>query len=143
LAGRENELKKGIKQGELISTAHNLRELMGERTFQTVLKERFYRPEIRTSENHRLLPTIPFAAILTTDYDKLVEAAYTVKSECQAPPTYTQNDTPALANVLREKRFYVLKVHGDQPDRFRCVDLALTQSAPFAGPTSSQPDKLD
>jgi WD40 repeat protein len=118
LLGRKKELERGIKQGELIATAQSLRELMGERAFLAFLKDRFYRPDVRPTENHLLLPTIPFAGVLTTNYDKLVEAAYTVKSAGQDPPKYTQKDVSALGTVLREKHFFVLKAHGDidRPD---------------------------
>jgi hypothetical protein len=111
LRGHMQGLRRSIQRGELIDAAQTLRERMGDQRFYEFVVEVFRRPELTPTENHLLLPALSFSAVLTSNFDKLIEDAYARLGH--PPRVYTQRDTAALANLHRDKEFYVLKVHGD------------------------------
>jgi len=117
LTGQIRGIRKLIRDGKLIDAAQTLRERMGEQRFFEFAKGKFRDPKLKPTENHLLLAEIKFAAAVTTNFDKLIEDGY-AKKHGESPRAYTQDDIPALANLLRERSFYVLKAHGDadRPD---------------------------
>src|SRR5262245_26616753 len=72
-AGRKGEIERDIRTGRLIEVAQRLRRLMGDEAFQRFLKDLLYGDNVKPTENHQLLTSIPFSSILTTNYDKLLE----------------------------------------------------------------------
>lgn len=62
--------------------------------------------------NHSLLTEIPFAGVITTNYDKLIETSFTLQRGCM-PPVFTPLSISALASVLFRTRYFVFKFHGD------------------------------
>ena len=56
---------------------------------------------------HQLLPTIPFAGVVTTNYDRLLERAI------PAAIVATQLDRDLLGAIVRGEELFVLKAHGD------------------------------
>jgi len=93
---------------DLLLAAQELRRRLGERNFGQFLRGLFRDKTLQPSEAHRLLPQLNFAAVLTTNYDKLIESAYPA-----ATPAYTQLSLPELPAVSRDRDFAVVKVHGD------------------------------
>jgi len=81
--------------------------------------EVFRDPALRPGPAHRLLPGMGFAATLTTNYDKLIEAVL------PGAPCYTQRDYPELAGLNRDRGFAIVKVHGDVD---RCESIVLGQA---------------
>jgi hypothetical protein len=61
---------------------------------------------------HRLAVRLPFAAWITTNYDKLLERAY-AEERGGLPKTLTNLDTAALGQLLFDSAPFVLKAHGD------------------------------
>jgi hypothetical protein len=106
------ELKQLVKKGELLLVASELRELMTPRDYLTFMKSKFRDESKKPAVVHRLLPEIGFQAVLTTNYDVLLESAYTLPGS-NRPRTYTQEDAAELATLNSKKEFYILKVHGD------------------------------
>lgn len=70
------------------------------------------------SEAHRLLPRIPFRAMLTTNYDSLIEGAYSIENGGSLPPVWTQEDLSFRPSPLRGSGFFLFKIHGhlDRPN---------------------------
>jgi hypothetical protein len=112
LTAERAELANLIRQGKLTLAAETLRQRMGSQRFKEYLRAVFRDTEIGPSETHNLLTELPFSAVLTTNYDVLLETAY-VKTTGIVPRVFTQVDTAELADMNREKGFYVLKLHGD------------------------------
>jgi len=48
-----------------------------------------------------------------TNYDTLIEGAYTISSEGQMPKTITISDLNTALPALRKKNFFIFKMHGD------------------------------
>ena len=106
------ELEQLVKKDELLLVASELRERMTPREYLTFMKNEFRDESKKPSPVHRLLPEIGFQAVLTSNYDVLLESAYTLPGK-NRPRTYTQEDAAELATLNSEEKFYILKVHGD------------------------------
>lgn len=63
---------------------------------------------------HSLLKQIKFSAVLTTNFDNLLERVY----KASPGPIYTPKDTDALLTDLTKRVFFILKLYGtlDQPE---------------------------
>ena len=108
LAGAEDSIRDLIGRNRLLLAAHELRARLGENNFRQFMHMVFRDPKPQPSPAHRLLPDIRFAAILTTNYDKLIESVFP-----GGTPSYTQQDYPELAGLIRDWDFAIVKVHGD------------------------------
>jgi hypothetical protein len=102
------ELDKYLKEKDLLLLADEMRERLGGEHFRAFMVDVFRRPDLRPTNIHRLLPTIPFIAALTSNYDKLLETAYTLINGV-GPHVFTQNQYPELAAAQRTQEFYILK----------------------------------
>ena len=109
----KKDLNTSIREKNFPELAETLIEYMGTSRYQEFLTETFRQADLKPTETHKLLPQIPFSAILTTNYDKLIEGAYTASDEGRTPPTFTHLDKPELSKALQDNRFYILKTHGD------------------------------
>jgi len=105
------ELEKCIKDGELLMVAEEMRKRLGKNDFREFMVGVFRKPNLEPTDAHNLLPKIPFAAALTSNYDTLLETAYTISSG-GIPRVFTHEDYPELSAAPRDNEFYVLKVHG-------------------------------
>jgi len=101
-----------LHRGELLLVAEELHEHLGEGPFRNRLRAQISKPGRQPTDAHRLLASIPFVAALTTNYDTLLEAAYSQIHGVQ-PHSFTHQDSGELADALRDDRFYLLKLHGD------------------------------
>jgi len=115
--GEADELKSLAKESidGLLIAAQEMREHLGPNSFKDFMESIFRDDTKNPSSAHRLLPDLPFAGVLTSNYDKLLEASYS-KLEGLPPPVYTQNNDPSLATLLATNKFFILKVHGDIDD---------------------------
>ncbi len=116
------ELESYIEDGDLLLVADEMRERLGKDDFRRFMAEIFRKTGLKPTATHILLSEIPFAAALTSNYDTLLESAYTVANGGAAPHVFTHSDYPELSAALRTGEFYVLKVHGTI-DRIETVIL--------------------
>lgn len=117
-----DELKRLIDREEYLLAAEELIEHLGNERFRRFTSEIFRKPGLRPTDVHLLLTQIPFSAVLTTNYDKLIESGYIVAREGECPHVFTQEDTPELSAALRSGEFYILKTHGTA-DRIETIVL--------------------
>lgn len=115
------ELEGYIASNELLLVAEEIRDRLGQDDFRRFMAEVFRKPGLKPTDAHKLLPRIPATAALTSNYDTLLETAYTLVSGA-APHVFTQADYPELSATLRSAEFYVLHVHGTI-DRIETVVL--------------------
>jgi hypothetical protein len=116
------ELEGYINAGDLLLVAEEMRERLGNANFRRFMADVFGRPGLTPTQTHKLLPEIPFSAALTSNYDKLLESAYTVVNQGEAPHVFTHAEYPELSAALGSDEFYVLKIHGTI-DRIQTVIL--------------------
>lgn len=108
-----NDLKQMIKNNNLIMVAQEIQETIGKHDFGEFLQQIFRDKNVIPSSTHRLLPKIPFRSILTSNYDNLIEGAYTLHNSGQIPNKFTQDDLLNISSPLRKEEFYIFKIHGD------------------------------
>jgi len=119
IEGMEDSIRDLIAQGDLLLAAQELRSRMGESNFHRFLQGVFRDPQLAPGPAHRMLPEMDFRAVLTTNYDVLIESAFPGRTRF-----YTQLDYPGLADVSRDT-FAIVKVHGDV-DRVESIVLGQT-----------------
>jgi len=73
------------------------------------LREVFVAPSVELPPVHRLLPLIGFGAVLTTNFDRLLESAYDIPPE----GVLTPGNIEPLMSALHARRFFILKLYGD------------------------------
>ncbi|ADO73151.1 SIR2 family NAD-dependent protein deacylase [Stigmatella aurantiaca] len=107
----EAELKQLVDQGKLLEVADFCKEQLGA-AYHQFLTGRLRGDTTQLSPSHRMVMQLPFSAWVTTNYDKLLERAY---SEVKGgfPKTLTHKDTDALGLLLFEGGPFILKAHGD------------------------------
>ncbi|MCU0431088.1 MAG: toll/interleukin-1 receptor domain-containing protein [Cytophagaceae bacterium] len=108
-----DDIKEMIKNDNLIMAAQELQETIGKHDFGDFLHQVFRDREVIPSLTHLLLPQIPFRSILTSNYDNLIEGAYTLHYSGKIPNKFTQEDLISISSPLRKEDFYIFKVHGD------------------------------
>ena len=118
LGGLSTDIESAINAGKLTLVAQELSERVGSANLGRFLRDIFLDPDVKPTHTHRSLVEIPFRGILTTNYDTLIEGAYTLLTEGRIPPVITQEDLDRVPNPLRTKGEFVFKIHGDinRPD---------------------------
>jgi len=101
-----------IQKKRFLTVAQELQERLGPR-LSACLSEILHAGKIRPSEAHKQIPKIPWVAILTSNYDSLVEGAYTLAYGGVVPPVFAQNNVGSALDCLRNNRHFVFKIHGD------------------------------
>jgi hypothetical protein len=98
--------------------AQELQDRLGTAALGEFLDRVFRENSVLPSSAHRILPRIPFRAVLTTNYDALIEGAYSIENGGSLPPVWTQEDLLFRPSPLRGTAFFVFKIHGhlDRPN---------------------------
>ncbi|MGH7461404.1 MAG: SIR2 family protein, partial [Longimicrobiales bacterium] len=104
------ELNRLLQAGKLLEVADHCKEVLGRR-YNDILSERLRGAEGDIPEPHRIIAQLPFAAVITTNYDKLLERSYAGVGSL--PKTPTHRDVDALGPLLFDGSFFILKAHGD------------------------------
>lgn len=116
--GDPEDIRDMIGSGDLLAAAQELQERLTTADIAEFMNGVFRAPGVRPVAVHRILPRIPFRAVLTTNYDTLIEGAYAAAASGRIPPVLTQLDLAARPSLLRRSDFFIFKVHGhlDRPD---------------------------
>jgi pimeloyl-ACP methyl ester carboxylesterase len=115
------EITDLLATGKLMEVAEYLRDNLGLEGLQRALVEQLDVKNCPLPEAHRLLTQLPFRAIITTNFDHLIERAYDGKI-----PVATQCDAERLADYIgRSDCLFLLKAHGDV-DRAETIVLTET-----------------
>lgn len=97
-----------IARGKLLEAAEWLREELGPDRFHQALRDELARVPKTLSPTHRLLPQFRFRAIITTNFDQLIETAFENRL-----PVATQRDAGDVARHLGANTPFLYKIHGD------------------------------
>jgi hypothetical protein len=101
-----------IEQRRLLIVAQELQECLGNRLVDC-LRDLLHIDEVIPSEAHLLIPAIDWAAVLTSNYDTLLEGAFTLYNKGRPIPKYTRQNTSEALKTLRNGKTVIFKVHGD------------------------------
>ena len=105
-----DELNRLLEAGKLLEVADHCKEGLGRR-YNDVLAEHLRGAQGDIPEPHKIIAQTPFAAVVTTNYDKLLERSYAAVGSWPKSPTH--RDVDALGPLLFDGSFFVLKAHGD------------------------------
>ena len=105
-----DELNRLLAQGKLLEIADHCKEALGRR-YNEILSEQLRGATGDIPAPHKVVVQLPFANIVTTNYDKLLERAYA--SVGSLPKTPTHADCETLGPLLFDGGFFILKAHGD------------------------------
>jgi hypothetical protein len=116
--GDPEDIRAMINKGNFLTAAQELQDRLGTAALGEFLDRIFRDKSVVPSGAHRLLPRIPFRAILTTNYDSLIEGAFSLEQSGRLPPVLTQEDLLFRPSPLRGSDFFVFKIHGhlDRPN---------------------------
>ncbi len=108
--GLESEVEEKLKKGEFLKVAQFLARARSEKDIQERVAKQIERSEREPSPIHRLVVSLPFAGIITTNYDLLLTHADTARN-FKSPITYLNS---SLRSKLSER--FVLHLHGHVDD---------------------------
>jgi WD40 repeat protein len=99
-----------LSEGERNAVADGLVHAFGNQRdqLQEFLVQSFPEPKL-LSQAHECIRQIPFAAVLTTNYDTLLEKTL---PEFAEPSVYTTKDADSLLDALAQNRKFILKLYG-------------------------------
>jgi hypothetical protein len=106
------ELETMLNSGKLLEVAEYCKERLGPRLYTEVITEKLSSHNLDIPAPHRIICELPFSAIVTTNYDKVIEQSY-IRLGRAWPKSPTHKDTEDLSKLLFENRFFILKAHGD------------------------------
>jgi hypothetical protein len=111
------ELQRLLEASRFLQVADYCKDRLGKARYYEYLEKRLQPPSAATSEVHRLISRLPFRAIVTTNYDSLLEDSYFFETRLK-PKAPTHADREVLGTLLFDRTFFVLKAHGDihRPD---------------------------
>jgi hypothetical protein len=92
--------------------ADQCREILGRSRFHAVLRAELARPVTPPEATHRPMVQTPWAAIVTTNYDTLLEDAYALWSDEGVPKVPTGAQLGRHGTLLLDRAFFILKAHG-------------------------------
>lgn len=107
-----HELARLREDGAYLQVGEYCREQLGEFRFLELLRSTLRPTSREVPAPHRLLVDLPFAGIVTTNYDPLIETAFERLGRSR-PRVLTHEDTTGLGSLLFDRRPFVLKAHGD------------------------------
>src|SRR5687768_13309718 len=70
------ELEIMLRDGQLLEIADHCKERLGQRLYTEVLVDALRGDNVDIPEPHRLITSLPFSMVITTNYDTLLERAY-------------------------------------------------------------------
>ncbi|HEX8290555.1 MAG TPA: SIR2 family protein, partial [Pyrinomonadaceae bacterium] len=103
------DVKALLAKDKFVEVAQHLRDVLGPDGLQRALAERLDVESLPLPAVHQLVARLPFRAIITTNFDQLIERAYGHRI-----PVATQLDAEKLAEYIGDPdQLFLLKAHGD------------------------------
>jgi hypothetical protein len=100
------------KTADLLMIAAELADQLGPTRYRQALNAVFRPRGVRPTEAHENLVSVPFAGVITTNYDKLIETAYAATGS-SPPLVCTHTQAPELSAIMAGEGPFILKAHGD------------------------------
>ena len=107
-----SELTTLLKAGRYPELADQCREFLGRSRFAALLRAELAKPVPPPSSTHRPIVQTPYAAIVTTNFDTLLEDAYALWSDEGVPKAPTGVQLGRHGTLLLDRAFFILKAHG-------------------------------
>jgi SIR2-like domain len=108
----ESELTDLLEAGRYPELADQCREILGRSRFTALLREELGKSVSPPEATHRAIVETPYAAIVTTNFDTLLEDAYAPWSDEGVPKVPTGAQLGRHGTLLLDRAFFILKAHG-------------------------------
>lgn len=106
-----------------LTLAQLLRGELG-KTFTDFMGRRFTDNKVKPNEIHDLIVDLPWRAIVTTNYDRLIERTFAKKFGDEGDiPVLTYSSPGGIASNYRRCERFILKAHGDAKERPESIVL--------------------
>ncbi len=110
--------RTALERGLVDSVADSIANAIGIQSTVLIdfMRSLYTQPDLACTPVQKILPQIPFAGVLTTNFDTLLEQAYA--EERTGFSVYTPHDTEGLLEAHTQRNFYLLKLYGviERPD---------------------------
>lgn len=110
-AGRA-ELEALLAQGKFAEVADQCRTLLGRTYFGRLLRSVLARDVAPPEATHRAIVETPYACVVTTNFDTLLEDAFARWSDFGVPKAPTGMELAQHGTLLLDGAFFILKAHG-------------------------------
>jgi len=110
-AGRD-ELERLLKQAKFAEVADQCRTVLGRTHFGQILRTVLARDVAPPEATHRAIVDTPYACIVTTNFDTLLEDAFARWSDFGIPKAPTGMELAQHGTLLLDGAFFILKAHG-------------------------------
>ena len=109
------QLRRLAKAQRLLDVADQCRALLGPGRFALLLRD-LLPQNARPTEAHRSIVDTPYACVLTTNFDTLIEDAHATWGRHGRPKAPTGIELANHGTLLLDRTFFVLKAHGTLED---------------------------
>jgi hypothetical protein len=109
-SGYAKSLGTALNEGACDAVADGIVQMFGNQreVLQSFLQQ-YFQETGPIASGHQLLQQIPFSSVITTNYDRLLEQAF---SDYATEGLFTPKDAEPLLDALSQKRRFVLKLYG-------------------------------
>lgn len=111
-----DDLVLTIDKGRLLEAGQDLQQMISASSLEGYLADIFADPAVLPSSTHLILPGMPLRAVLTTNYDTLIEDAYLEVTGSVAITLTYEEYVRRPRDPIRNNDFFVYKIHGDYRD---------------------------
>ena len=112
----KKELIALVAQSKFAEVADQCRTLLGRSAFSEILRSSLAREVQPPADTHRAIVRTPYACIVTTNFDTLLEDAYAKWSDIGVPKAPTGVELSQHGTLLLDGAFFILKAHGSIHD---------------------------
>ena len=120
-AADPTELHALLARGRYPEVADQCRTLLGRVHFAQLLRGVLARSAAPPEATHRAIVRTPYACIVTTNFDTLLEDAYARWSDVGIPKAPTGAELSQHGTLLLDGAFFILKAHGSIDDEASMV----------------------
>ena len=106
------ELQRLFETGRFLQVADYCKDRLGKTRYHEYLAKRLQPTSTDTPEAHQHISRLPFRAVVTTNYDSLLEDSFFFETR-RRPKAPTHADKDVLGTLLFDRAFFILKAHGD------------------------------
>jgi len=110
------ELERLVAQGKFAEVADQCRTVLGRTVFGQILRDALARDVAPPEATHRAIVDTPYACIVTTNFDTLLEDAFARWSDFGIPKAPTGMGLAQQGTLLLDGAFFILKAHGTIQD---------------------------
>ncbi len=115
-AARKDELELLLAQSKFAEVADQCRTLLGRTFFGRMMRDQLARRVAPPAATHKAIVETPYACIVTTNFDTLLEDAFAEWSDFGIPKAPTGMELSQHGTLLLDGAFFILKAHGTIDD---------------------------